>query len=257
MKKRILLVEDIASTREAYRDALELHDFEVSEASNLAEAADIVSKIAFHVACVDLGLEEADPSNYQGQDVLSEISKHKEGTRIIIVSQKGGDPALDIAIKGYEEQNLSKYLRKGQFEPEEFIQAIAEQAERAELKIFKDHGYPLSAALHGLDQDVAIHEILTILERGFPTVRELVDNSLRSLCPLRPHNDPGQLMTVDSDRGRVELSLWSKAVGSAVRLVLAKAGGETIEGEVIQTRQSHQIEATTLKMSAPRDAYCC
>ncbi len=257
MKKRILLVEDIASTREAYRDTLELHDFEVSEASSLTEAADIVHKKTFHVACVDLGLEEADPSNYQGQDVLREISKHKEGTRIIIVSQKGGDPALDIAIKGYEEQNLSKYLRKGQFEPEEFIQAIAEQAERAELKIFQDHGYPLSAALHGLDQDVAIHEILTALERGFPAVRELVDNSLRSLCPLRPHEDPELLLSIDADHGRVEFNLWSKAIGSAIRLVLAKADGEPVDGEVLQTRQSHQIEATTLKTSDPRDAYCC
>lgn len=252
------MVEDVDSTRRAYRRHLELSDLEVHEAASFSEASTALERITFHVACVDLGLEESDPSNYEGQRVLRKIAELAEGTRLIIVSQKFGGLALNIAIEAYEGQGLSRYLRKGQFEPDEFVEAVTEEAQKAVLPIFKDHKHPFEAIVDGLDPDVSVHNILEALDPtgGFSTVRNLVNDSLKLLCPLRPALDAGDQLTTDKGGRHVAFNAWSKAIGSGIRLILSGNDASYDEQTIIGEERSENIQGVVLRVSsASRDEY--
>lgn len=217
MSYRVLLLEDIEPTRIAYRRVLERAGFEVHEASDLHHAREAIENIAFHVACIDLGLDESDRSNYEGQHVLAALREHGVGTRAIVVSQKRGEVAQDIAIDAYETLGLARWLKKGTFGKEEYLNAVSEEAKRAELGLFLDYTDPLRALLHQTDSDVILHRMLTSLRPpgGYAGLRDLLESLIRPLAPIRPHVDVASRCSID-DSLEVTFSFWSKAIGRAV-----------------------------------------
>lgn len=231
MQPRVLLVEDLQTTRKAYRRVLELEGLIVHEAGNLREAEAAMSRIAFHVVCLDLGLEDSDPSNFEGKKVLQELSKYNEGTKAIIVSQKGGDRAHDIAIEAYERFGLTRWLRKGQFSVEDFVSNVVGAARSVKLNALGGASSALEALIAGLDSDVWIDEALRLLRPrgGLAGLRDLLDNLAQDLAPVRPHREPALRANVDAIRYLVDFSFWSRAVGSAMTIKV-HAGSKEGEG---------------------------
>lgn len=232
MRLRILLIEDVKSTREAYRRVLELEGLEIHEAKNFGEAERALRSIAFHVVCIDLGLDESDPSNLEGTRVLQELAKYHEGTKAIIVSQKGGERAHDIAIDAYENFKLAKWLRKGHFSVEEFVAVIKDEASRVRLPISHASTSVLEALVFGLDEDLWIDEALRALNPrgGVVGLRDLLDALAKDLIPICPHKDPHLRALIGPDRKFVQFQFWSRAIGSAILVrVIAKDGGMDAE----------------------------
>ena len=218
--KRILVVEDVASTREAYCRFLVHRGFEVVEAANLEEAREAIDKVAFHAACIDLGLDCDDFSNFDGQEVLRKINAEAEGTRTLIISEKRGGRAHDITISAYEDYKLDRFLQKGQFSSQEFIDAVTEQAQSAELAIFGAYESVFDALLHGHDAEIAQHEIFRRLNKGYSAVQRCIQTLTRPLVPIRPHCQTGTRFVLAEET--VGFAFWSRSTGQAIDLQLSR-----------------------------------
>lgn len=236
MQPRVLLLEDIASTRKAYRRVLELNNLNVSEAASLKEAVTILERIAFHVVCLDLCLDESDPSNHEGKMVLQEISKYGEGTKAIIVSYHRGERAHDIAIEAYESFGLARWLRKGQFSPEEFASIVVETARSVRFRVFDKAASALEALTEDFDSQVWMDHALRLLKPrgGVVGLRDILSNLTQELIPIRPHKDPTLRAIVDADTHLVSFRFWSRAIGSAVTIEVHSHSADSYGAETDQ-----------------------
>src|ERR1017187_2095362 len=73
-KRRVLVLEDVGTTRRAFMRFLELKGFEAHGAESPEEAEELLRNVTFHVACIDLGMNEEDQSDFRGQDILRQIA---------------------------------------------------------------------------------------------------------------------------------------------------------------------------------------
>lgn len=226
VKRRILVVEDIESTRLAYKKVLESDGLEVHEAPDLQTATHLLQNIAYHVVCIDLGLDAADGSNYDGRKIISMLPEIEKGSRAIVVSQQVSGRAFEIAIEGFEKHKLARYIRKNDLTRESFLKAVREEANRAELGIYDHYGRAIDVLFHGLEEQIVVDRSLRLLQPrgGYPALADLVDRLLRNLLPVRPCKAVEQRITIVDDESRIESLLWSKAIGHAFIISIGRAG---------------------------------
>ena len=223
-RKRALVLEDVDRARRALCRALDLHGIEAHGASSLEEAYDLIARIAFHVACLDLTLDELAPSNFEGQEVLRQIAELGEGTRTIIVSQRRGDRAFDISIDAFTKYGLTTFLRKGQFSTAEFVTTVREQANSAELAQFESLEGVLDVLLYGEDEAIWVDQALRLLEPkgGYATLRRVIEALFSELRPLRPKRDESLRAVVDDEGMRAVFEVWSRAAGLGVTGIISR-----------------------------------
>jgi DNA-binding NarL/FixJ family response regulator len=86
-------VDDNRSWVENYEEALSDQEYVTRSAFDLGSALSLLDRQFFHVAIVDVRLDDADKDNLQGLDVLQRIWELDEGTAAIVVS---GFPMTDL-----------------------------------------------------------------------------------------------------------------------------------------------------------------
>jgi CheY-like chemotaxis protein len=89
----VLVVDDNRSWLENYEEALTDQGYSVRTAADLRTAQSLLDQQFFHVAVVDIRLDERDRHNFEGLDVLQRIWELDEGTAAIVVS---GYPMADL-----------------------------------------------------------------------------------------------------------------------------------------------------------------
>jgi CheY-like chemotaxis protein len=92
-RANVLVVDDSRSWLENYEEALTEQGYNVQVASDLKAALGLLDQQFFHVAVVDIRLDERDKDNFEGLDVLQRIWELDEGTAAIVVS---GFPMADL-----------------------------------------------------------------------------------------------------------------------------------------------------------------
>lgn len=119
----ILVVDDI----EEYLDTIEgfLEDeHNVFKAKNLPEAKEILKKEKMHIAIVDIRLDENDPSNKDGLELLKWIKEQNLDLPVIVMSAyREFDYAVDAINLG------AKYFIKKPIDPNKLLEIIQEFGE--------------------------------------------------------------------------------------------------------------------------------
>ncbi|SRR5216684_3985319 len=232
MHKRVLIVEDIPLVRKNLCSILELQNFEVRVAATAEEALDLVHRVTFHVVCIDVALDDNDPTNTDGQKVLAEVARLAEGTRALIVS---GNKDHHLTVEAYERYGLARYLLKGQFSIDDFAKAVAKETAVAALRVFGHFTSAFDVLLFELDEPFWVDSALRAvpIKGGLYTLRTSLEGLVKHLAPIRPHRDADERARIDANNAMISFRFWSKARGLAIRCVIRPlsttditAGGE-------------------------------
>jgi ActR/RegA family two-component response regulator len=223
MRKRVLIVEDIPLVRKNLCSILELQDFEVKVAASAEEALNLVHCVTFHVICIDIALDDNDPTNTDGQKVLAEVARLAEGTRALIVS---GNRDQHLAIEAYERYGLARYLLKGQFSIDDFAAAVAKEASVAALGVFGHFASAFDALVFELDEPFWVDSAMRAIpiKGGMYTLRRSIEGLVNRLAPIRPHRDANERARIDATNATISFRFWSKARGVAIRCLICRTG---------------------------------
>lgn len=230
MRKRVLIVEDRPRVRENLCQILEARGYEVQGAATAEAALDAIHRIAFHVVCIDLSLDDDDPTNTDGQKVLAEVARLAEGTRALIVS---GMQYHHVTVEAFERYGLARYLLKGQFSNDDFAAAVGKEATAASLRVFGQIASSFDALLYQLDEpfwtDAALRAVH--IKGGLYTLRTGIEGIINHLAPIRPHREGEERARVDPVNAMIVFRFWSKARGKPIRCAVQAPGGEILGGE--------------------------
>lgn len=141
-KKRVLIVEDMKNWQELLRDLLK-KDYTVTVCDNLDGAWEIIKQQdpPFHVAILDIRLEDRDADNQDGLALAELMNAIKECTKIIILT---GYPTPETKKKAFTECSVFDYLEKvpdngeGVFDPDAFLLTVYKAAQEAS-KLHSEH----------------------------------------------------------------------------------------------------------------------
>ena len=92
--KSLLILDDDDPLRGRLSRAMEKKGFKVKEAKNVAEGLQIAKNSPPSFALIDLRLEDGN-----GLDVVKELSKSKEDSRIVMLTGYGNLPTAVAAVK--------------------------------------------------------------------------------------------------------------------------------------------------------------
>ena len=105
--KRVLVVEDDKGWQNIARQILTAQGYQVGIAGTVQEAKDEIDSKFYHVAVVDLRLDEQKPDTRDGMDVLKHIWELDEGTRAIVWSGFTGEMPLVKLFLEYKIVNVA------------------------------------------------------------------------------------------------------------------------------------------------------
>ena len=126
-KGRVLIVDDLPDVRATLSGLLSDEGYEVRSASSSVEALKTLSAEHFHVAILDVRLDESDEDNQDGLLLMHEIEQNDSTVAIIILTgyadvkmvrevlqpdQEGGAPAFGFLEKS-EMSQLPEYVKRG------------------------------------------------------------------------------------------------------------------------------------------------
>src|SRR5690348_16206619 len=100
---RGLVVDDLAQWREELVETLQRGGFYVNSASTATEAIEHLEESFYHLLILDIRLDEADPSNIDGLDLLRELEKRglSKAIKVIMLSAHDTKEQIRTAFKEY------------------------------------------------------------------------------------------------------------------------------------------------------------
>ena len=225
-EKRILVVEDNDSMRAQYVTSLELAGYSVDSVAALEDALEMIDAKTFHVALVDLMLEEATSTQYEGLDVLKKLQEVGEGTGALVIS---GQDSTVTAADTVTEYGAAKYLSKKQiisnglpFVIEEVSQLLLE----VNLKKYgkADDALPILAGL-GENTAVWAYPLLNVLKpkEGANGLNRFLKHFSNPLAPLMPQREASPPLAMNQAERYASGRFWSKALGLPVELVICRS----------------------------------
>jgi CheY-like chemotaxis protein len=221
--RSLLIVEDSEEWRDIYARMAAREDFSmVKEATNLAEAVELIDQIRFSFAFIDIGLDTVDDHNVDGMRVLQRIRSLGDETSLIVVTGRSGRDVLPLTrdaimkyhvqdIVGKNEvvpQDIREAIRRG---VEAFTAAVADQLERRCAQGLK--------VLHNLISN-GPSQFDGTSQPGIP--EGLARHLLAEWLPILPEKQPSNLDKT-SPPGLTHAICWSRAIGQPIAIALASA----------------------------------
>lgn len=121
--RRVLVVDDLVQWRDALVEALQRGDFYVDAASTTAEARNYLRDNLYHLLVLDVRMDEADPSNVDGLDLLRELDTRglSEALQVIMLSAYDTKERVRMAFKDFK---VADFLSKDNFSTREFLEIV-------------------------------------------------------------------------------------------------------------------------------------
>ena len=236
----ILVVDDSPSWCAIYQEALSEASYRVRVATNLAQAIDCLNQQFFHVAIVDIRLDNDDRDNVQGVEVLQRIWELNEGTMAIVSS---GHATADM-LPTFMSYGVFDFVAKRAVSPDD----LARQYKSAAfIRGTIDKAGSLDESLKSVEQAVTEARRISVNQKwlvspfrvlkGFPgrsvqaalkgagvvELRPLLGNLIR---PLHPWLHGAQsAVAIQDETGNtlaIEGYLWSRALGGPMVLRLGR-----------------------------------
>lgn len=238
-KKRILLVEDVESTRKSYKSRLEFEGYHVETASGLGDATDIINLRTFHVALVDIMLDGGkNHSNRDGVQIIKKINSLQEGTLIIPITGQEKRSFVRDTFKDYSVFDFIDKHEDVENKGWEFVIGRIEAAiARSELDDAPEWADLMQKVLHPDEEKLLVDNVLR-LDKGikFELLQKMLCTAVREFQPLVGEIGVTKAFEYDGVRNVVSGRFWSKAVGHAIEMELCRAQkqaeGESVEREV-------------------------
>jgi CheY-like chemotaxis protein len=244
----ILVVDDSPSWCAIYREALSDAAYNVRLATNLWEALDSLNQQFFHVAIVDIRLDNDDRDNVQGIEVLQRIWELNEGTLAIVSS---GHATADM-LPAFMSYGVFDFVAKREVSPED----LARQYKSAGfIKGTIDKAGSLDESLRRIEQAVdearrvatsqqwlvspfrvfkglpARNVQATLKGGGIVELRPFLGKLSRQLFPWLHGNDGATLVRdATGNTLAIEGYLWSRALGQPAIVRLGRR--ETFEASL-------------------------
>src|SRR6266704_459977 len=120
---RVLVVDDLQPWREALTDTLQSDGFYADSASTAAEVLERLDETFYHLLLLDIRLNESDPTNQEGIDLLRELDKRglSEATKVIMISSHDTREQMRIA---FAEHGVVDFLSKDKFTGQAFLETV-------------------------------------------------------------------------------------------------------------------------------------
>jgi len=120
---RVLVVDDLEKWRKELTVTLQREGFDTDSASTAAEALERLNGALYHLLILDIRLEDSDPSNTEGIELLRELDKQglTESTAVIILSAYGTQEQMYLAFKDYK---VADFLSKNHFRKALFLESV-------------------------------------------------------------------------------------------------------------------------------------
>jgi CheY-like chemotaxis protein len=209
--KRILIVDDLVSFQNIYKDVAEFLGFDFHLASSVETAKKLLEKYYYHVALIDLRLDDENDQNRDGLLVLNEIKKF-DGTIPIMLTAYGGVKDADEAHRIYPGV-LQQFSLKKDIPVKELEEAIQQAFKHSQEQMSKPLAImELSKLIKG--------DTLTKFNNDFSITSEEVEIFLRRLLypfrPLIPDQNKAEGYYIGGNNLTVRSRFWSKLLGSAI-----------------------------------------
>ena len=120
---RILVVDDLESWREELVETLQHDGLYADSASTSTEALQRLDKTLYHVLVLDIRLEDADHTNEDGIDLLSELEKRglSDATKVIMLSAHDSKEHMRTAFRDHK---VVDFLSKDKFSKQIFLESV-------------------------------------------------------------------------------------------------------------------------------------
>ncbi len=224
--KRILIVENIDSLRQQYVTGLELADFAVDSAADLQTALELIEAKTFHVALVDLMLNDPRDPTLHGLEILQKLQTLGEGTRAIVIS---GQDSPGVSVNTVTEYGAINYIPKEDMIDKGMAYLVEEISQLLASVEIKKYGTKsdIVSILAGPDvrSVVWVDPILRILKPadGFKGLNEFLKHFCDPLAPLMPQHDVSPPLIFQEEKRLASGRFWSKGLGLPVELVICHA----------------------------------
>ncbi len=231
-RARILVVEDIDTTRKAYVRNLKLEDgYRVDTAGDLAEATAAIDACTYHAALVDIMLAgEKDVANRDGVAVIQRLAALNEGTQAVVLSAQ---PEKQLIREFLKEYGAFDYLDKERLNDtgmDLMIEFVSNAIEASPV----GNAPSWEAVVTALAGDRAEHEFVSQIMSGlsfgggFENLTRSLGSTVRHLLPLLPPQARNTGLVLDHERAGFVAQYWSKGQGCAIEIgVFGKTGTRT------------------------------
>lgn len=223
----VLIVEDDESHLENFKEVVDGLGYNPVTATNLQEALDLLSKICFPVALVDLRLDEEDSNNWDGFKVLERIRDINEGTAMIVLTAYG---EVKHASEGFRKYGVKHFVRKNEIDWDE----VEEEIRKAVREFpWEKLASPFGNYIRGLTID-QIQKGLAI--GSFEEIDACVRRLFHRLHPLLPSKEDARIVELPDGVRALEAKAWSRALG---RPVLMRLGSrDSIKNWTVEVERS-------------------
>lgn len=263
---RVLVVEDIETTRRMYVRHLELEgDYRVDVAGNLAEASAALDAVTYHVALVDIMLAGAkDTANRDGTKVLERIRDLDEGTRAVVLSAQKETQQVREFLKEYE---AFDYLDKNDLLESgigKMLEYVDSAAKDSTVDAQPDWDSIVNSLVGDCDERTFVSEVMGELKfrGGFENLQRTLTAAVRHLAPLAPVRDGSTGLAFDGGSRSMAARFWSKGQGCAIELMLSgensndSDGATSSEDGVLLAREKGGLEVVAVELPGePRQAF--
>jgi DNA-binding response OmpR family regulator len=122
-QKRVLVVEDLQKWREALTDILQREGFNTDSASTMDEVRERINETFHHLLLLDIRLNESDPTNQEGIDLLRELDERglSEAMKVIMISALGTPENMRVV---FAEHGVVDFISKDKFKKQEFLETV-------------------------------------------------------------------------------------------------------------------------------------
>ncbi len=223
-KKRVFLVEDIETTRDAFRDRLELEGYSVVTAIDLPSAADVLNRTTFHVALVDIMLDGAkNTANRDGVEVIRHLNSLGEGTMIIPLT---GQDKRSFVRDSFKDYGVFDFLDKHEditVKGWEFaIGRIEAAISRSELDDTPAWSDIVQTVLFPEEEQVLVNNVNTVTGgTKFDILERTLCAAIREFQPLVGKSGVSSAFNLNETGDQIVGEFWSKSHGKPVRFVIS------------------------------------
>jgi ActR/RegA family two-component response regulator len=233
---RVLVIEDDQDWLDFSKMRLEKKGFMVGIAQTRDEAIERLGQCLYHVAIVDLKLDEKDPGNREGLRVLEHIWKMDEGTRAIVRSGFASEISvinemIKYGIKGLTEKDMAFVTDSANKGTEDasgasFFNAVEIAANEAQREIQRASARTVwESSPFSFINGMLARDIQMKMGAGrMSELRNFLGELVESYAPWLQAKDQTVLRTIEIEQpgepntltAGYQTSCWSRTLGKAV-----------------------------------------
>jgi ActR/RegA family two-component response regulator len=220
---RVLIVEDRQDYQKIFITIVgQRLKYEYKIAASVEECKELLRQFSFHIALVDLSLDDNDHDNRDGFKVLDLIKQLDEGTQSMILTAYGKIKDVDRVI--LENYHLLGFIDKGDMDVQEVADRIKDGAHKAHQEMQKpSRGMldirqilsekPVEWLVSKIDGDASEPSYHKIDE-----MESLLRRLLANFHPLLPKREQPELFLLERQMRVVRARFWSKMLGCAIEV---------------------------------------